>query len=89
MVDKSLIQTEPQPDGSVRYRMLETLREYATEQLHRSGKADEVQRRHALSFADIIVRRWGPFWFGENTERRLANIARATMRTSGKVCAGW
>ncbi|MBV9894094.1 MAG: hypothetical protein JO020_07990, partial [Chloroflexi bacterium] len=84
LVDKSLVQTEPQSDGTVRYRMLETLRQYAAEQLQKTGETEEVQRRHALFFADAIVRRWGPFWFGEHTESRLASVERdyENFRTS-------
>ena len=84
LVDKSLVQTEPQSDGTLRYRMLETLRQYAAEQLQKTGQTEEVQRRHALLFADAIVRRWGPFWFGEHTEIRLASIERdyENFRTS-------
>jgi non-specific serine/threonine protein kinase len=52
LLDKSLIQ---QPDTTVaepRYRMLETIREFAFEQLDRSGEAGDIRYR----FADYFVR---------------------------------
>ena len=47
LVDKSLLEQREGPDGQARFRMLETLREYARERLEASGEADEVQRAHA------------------------------------------
>ena len=49
LVEKSLIRQETGVDGAARYRMLETVREYALEQLAASGESDTVHRRHALS----------------------------------------
>jgi predicted ATPase/DNA-binding NarL/FixJ family response regulator len=78
LIDKSLVQREPQTDGVVRYRMLETLRQYAAEKLKEteSGTADDVHERHAQFFADIIRRRWGAFWTGVDTAARLASVER-------------
>jgi predicted ATPase/aminoglycoside phosphotransferase (APT) family kinase protein len=47
LVDKSLLEQREGPDGQARFRMLETLREYARERLEASGEADEVHRAHA------------------------------------------
>jgi non-specific serine/threonine protein kinase len=46
LVDKSLVVTETQADGSVRYGLLETLRHYAREKLAESGEEDVYQKRH-------------------------------------------
>lgn len=54
LVDKSLVQVELQR-GLARYRMLETIRQYALEKLAASGEADDVRHRHAhyyLAFAE-------------------------------------
>jgi predicted ATPase/class 3 adenylate cyclase len=44
--DKSLVHTD-EVNGETRYRMLETLREYATEKLHDAGSLGRVRDRHA------------------------------------------
>src|SRR5262249_43083075 len=46
LVDKSLVLVEAQPDGSARYRLLETLRQYAGARLEASGEAEVVSERH-------------------------------------------
>lgn len=47
LVDKSLVQPTDGLDGEPRYQMLETLREFAVEQLVDSGEAETLGRRHA------------------------------------------
>ena len=49
LVDNSLLQHR-----SDRYEMLETIREYAREQLDQSGEADTVGRRHAQRLLDLL-----------------------------------
>lgn len=59
LVDKSLILVEeqgPPMDRAVRYRMLETIREYASERLAASGETDAVEARHAAYFIDLAER---------------------------------
>jgi non-specific serine/threonine protein kinase len=50
LVDKSLVVTETQADGSVRYRLLETLRHYAGEKLADSGEKGLYHERHFAYF---------------------------------------
>ena len=45
LVDKSLLQREQLPGGEVRFRMLETIREYAHDQLVRTGGLAELRDR--------------------------------------------
>ncbi|MGB7923859.1 MAG: protein kinase [Pyrinomonadaceae bacterium] len=47
LVDKSLLVQKEQADGESRFRMLEVVREYATERLEESGEAEAVRERHA------------------------------------------
>jgi predicted ATPase/DNA-binding CsgD family transcriptional regulator len=57
LVDKSLVVAQPPtPLGEVRYRLLETLREYAREQLAGDGTLAAMSRRHASYFLDLAER---------------------------------
>ncbi len=47
LADKSLVRQESEPDGEPRFRMLSTIREYATERLGERGEAEELAGRHA------------------------------------------
>lgn len=46
LVDKSLVVRDELADGRVRYRLLETLRQYARERLEARGEADAVRDAH-------------------------------------------
>lgn len=48
--DRSLVHCEPR-GTSVRYRLLETIRQYASERLDERGEAPEAHRRHTAYFA--------------------------------------
>jgi predicted ATPase/DNA-binding NarL/FixJ family response regulator len=54
LVDKSVLVTEETPFG-VRYRLMESLREYGRERLARIGGTDAVQRRHRDHFARMCA----------------------------------
>jgi predicted ATPase/DNA-binding CsgD family transcriptional regulator len=47
LVEQSLVEQVEQPDGEPRFRVLETIREYAHEQLTTDPRMDDVRRRHA------------------------------------------
>ncbi len=53
LVDKSLLQA--QPGQQVRYRMLETLREYGIERLAERAETDAVRLVHARYFARLVA----------------------------------
>ncbi len=53
LVDHSLVWQSTQPDGSTRFGMLETIREYAVEQLERSGEAVVIHARHAMLYLTL------------------------------------
>lgn len=56
LVEASLLRLETGPDGTVRYRMLETIREFAEERLTASGEAETVRKRHADYFTAFAER---------------------------------
>jgi predicted ATPase/transcriptional regulator with XRE-family HTH domain len=83
LVDHSLAQAVNQLDGTTRFRMLETVREYGLEQLEASGEQLDVRQRHARHIIAMIERAasglWGPdapFWF-EWIEREIDNVRAA------------
>jgi predicted ATPase len=56
LANKSLVMIEHKPGAEPRYRMLETIRQYAMARLEASGEADEVRERHTtfyLALAEI------------------------------------
>jgi len=55
LVDKSLVVADAM-NGRTRYRMLETLREYALERLAESGEANSIRRGHASFFLEFAER---------------------------------
>ena len=81
LVDKSLVRQEEMPDGEPRFSMLETIREYAQEQLETMGEvARTVRLRHAEHFLasarEAEVNFWGPeqtLWL-RRLNRELPNL---------------
>ncbi|MFE2187907.1 BTAD domain-containing putative transcriptional regulator [Streptomyces sp. NPDC059455] len=57
LVDKSLVVTAPGPepgaDGEMRYRLLETVAEYAAERLDESGERAAVEQRHLVAYREL------------------------------------
>ena len=56
VVDKSLIVANPLAPGAGRYRLLETIRQYAAERLAEAGEVDTMQRRHFEHFLAVAER---------------------------------
>jgi len=56
LVGKSLVFLEPLDEATPRYGMLETIREFALEQLAASGERGEIRRRHAEFLRDLAER---------------------------------
>ena len=54
LVEKSLVVAEEGVGGRARYRLLETLREFARARLIEAGEEHEVIRSHALYYADLV-----------------------------------
>jgi predicted ATPase/predicted Ser/Thr protein kinase len=55
LVDKSLVRQSDGTDGEPRFRLLETIREYALERLEAQGELDELHRRHAERYLELVL----------------------------------
>lgn len=74
LVDKSLVTALPGPDGSTRFRLPETVRQYAAQQLAASGEREVVaaaHRAHYLALAEALRDRA----HGSDTQPVLAALA--------------
>nr|WP_202514641.1 MULTISPECIES: BTAD domain-containing putative transcriptional regulator [unclassified Streptomyces] len=88
LVDKSLVVAAPGADGAMRYRLLETIHEYATE---RSAEAPEVraaaERAHTAYFLALVeeaeprLRSGDQLPWIQRLETELDNIRAALQRT--------
>jgi non-specific serine/threonine protein kinase len=56
LVEASLLRAETGPDGTTRYRMLETIREFAWERLAASGEETTIRNQHAAYFMAFAER---------------------------------
>jgi predicted ATPase/DNA-binding CsgD family transcriptional regulator len=73
LVDKSVVVARATPRGTTRYRLLETVREYAHELLVASGErqaAREHHLRHFLAMAGQVEPGWPPFVTGSLIDER-------------------
>lgn len=68
LVDKSLLVAEDTRHGT-RYRLLETVRQYAQEQLHEAREGDDVRGRHCAYYTALAARLDAPASAGH--ERRV------------------
>jgi predicted ATPase/class 3 adenylate cyclase/DNA-binding CsgD family transcriptional regulator len=58
LVDKSLVVAEEDTDAQPRYRLLETLRAYATVRAHGAGELTGLRDAHATWWSDWLEPRW-------------------------------
>jgi predicted ATPase len=75
LVDKSLVLAETQADGSEeRYRLLETIRQYAAERLGEAGETEAARTRH-LAWTVGWAERTAPQLIGHHQVRWLRRMA--------------
>lgn len=86
LVDKSLVVAAPSADGAMRYRLLETVAEYAAERLDETGRRAEAERAH-LTYYRELARATDPLLRGprqlaaiERLEREYENLRTALRR---------
>ena len=97
LVAQSLLHQVVDTGGEPRYAMLETIREFAREQLDASGETEETRRRHAefyLAFGELLGARLGGASMVETLTRldtELPNLRVAlawSVQPGGDVDAG-
>jgi predicted ATPase/DNA-binding CsgD family transcriptional regulator len=83
LADKSLLRTEQHPSGGMRFRLLDTVHEFALYQLRDAGEGDAAAARHARHYLDLAMRSGtevpGPnevMWL-DRLEADYANLRRA------------
>ncbi|MEV5790412.1 BTAD domain-containing putative transcriptional regulator [Streptomyces sp. NPDC052192] len=86
LVDKSLVVAAPSGEGGMRYRLLETVTEYAAERLDESGRRETTERAH-LTYYRELARTTDPLLRGpeqraaiEVIEREYENLRTALRR---------
>jgi len=72
LLHQSLVWCREQPDGAMRYGMLETIREYAAERLAESGEEDAMRRAHAAHYLALAedAERQPERWIGPLAEEQ-------------------
>jgi tetratricopeptide (TPR) repeat protein len=56
LIGKSLVRVNTLPDGEQRFSLLETIREFALEQLRAQGADEQTHQRHARYYCDVAHR---------------------------------
>ena len=72
LVDKSLVFRDDGFDGAPRFRMLETIRAYAWEQLVAAGEEELLRQRHAEYFLAMVETTGALLFASESKRSRLA-----------------
>ena len=86
LVDRSLVTMARIADGTTRYAMLETVRQYAQERLNESREGDAARTRHA-EFFGALAEEVGPEISGP---RQRASLARLKVELENLLQAmGW
>ncbi|MBK3603830.1 winged helix-turn-helix domain-containing protein [Streptomyces sp. MBT54] len=75
LVDKSLVVAAPGDDGEMRYRLLETVGEYAVERLAEAAEREAVERRHLTHYREL-ARITGPKVRGSGQREAIAGLQR-------------
>jgi predicted ATPase/class 3 adenylate cyclase len=76
LVEKSLVQQREQGDGEPRFRMLETIRDFALEQLEAAAETEALRVRHASFFTVLAVESERQAPTGTDEQGRLDRLDR-------------
>ena len=92
LVDASLVRHAELVSGEPRFTMLETIREFAVEQLAASDEAPEFRRRHAEHFRDLAERYDPGFFFrigGTGPEQSARGLHLDREYENIRAALGW
>lgn len=83
LVAKSLVMAEER-DGTVRYRLLETIRHYALDRVLQAGEMNAVRDGHLMWIAQLAADAEPALWFGGNNAEWLTRLdaEAANLRTA-------
>ncbi|MFD1938163.1 MULTISPECIES: ATP-binding protein [Nonomuraea] len=86
LVDKSILIREEHRSG-VRYRLLETIRQYGRERLREAGQEEKLRRRHRDWYLDLVLR-MQKGWFGPEQVAWYARLRteHGNLRTALGFC---
>jgi non-specific serine/threonine protein kinase len=87
LVDKSLVAAEPGPDGTTRYHLLETLRQYAAEKLRLRDDASAFQQRHATYYAQLTLDLFDDMLDSQDLARYFDRLSREIANV--RAMLGW
>ena len=87
LAGKSLVVAEPAEDGT-RYRLLETIRQYAADRLAETGGTDTARQRHAAAFLGLAERERGLAVLAREHDNFRAALDGRCRRRSGRAAAG-
>ncbi|WP_351230482.1 BTAD domain-containing putative transcriptional regulator [Streptomyces sp. NPDC002133] len=73
LVDKSLVVAAPSAGGAMRYRLLETVSEYASERLDEAGDRAEAEHAHLIHYREL-ARRTDPLLRGPEQISAVARL---------------
>jgi tetratricopeptide (TPR) repeat protein len=76
LLDRSLLRRVNQPNGGLRVDMLETVREYAIEQLAAAGELEGTQQRHADYYLAVAEKVANPRLDGPDGPALMADVER-------------
>jgi predicted ATPase/DNA-binding CsgD family transcriptional regulator len=89
LIDKSLVTLDGEIDGAARYRLLDTIREYAAGRLAASGEEPAIRARHldfmlqlAEGITDLAFRRGDPSWPERVAMYQRSALEQANYRTA-------
>jgi predicted ATPase/DNA-binding SARP family transcriptional activator len=86
LVDRSLVLVEEE-EGGRRYRLLESVRQYAGEHLARSGEEEEIRARHGDWYLRLAERLERATWGGPEQKQALDRLE--TERDNLRAALAW